>query len=162
MNQQNPLLVEWTAPFEVPPFDAIKPEHFGPAFDRAFAEHLREIDVIAADPAAPDFDNTIAALERGGKLLAKVCSVFYALAGAHTNDALLEIERDITPRLAAHSNRINMNGPLYARIMSLYERRASLGLDAEQARVLDRYRIMFQRAGAGADAKGRERLAEIG
>jgi len=162
MNQQNPLLADWAAPFEVPPFDAIKPEHFGPAFDRAFADHLREIDAIAADPEAPSFDNTIAALERGGKLLANVGSVFFALVGAHSNDALLEIEREIMPRLAAHSNRINMNGPLYARIMALHERRASLGLGAEQARVLDRYRIKFQRAGAGADETGRKRLAAIG
>src|SRR5262249_2770421 len=131
MNQQNPLLADWAAPFEVPPFDAIKPEHFGPAFDRAFADHLREIDAIAADPEAPSFGNSSAALERGGKLLANVGSVFFALVGAHSNDALLEIEREIMPRLAAHSNRINMNGPLYARIMALHERRASLGLGAE-------------------------------
>jgi len=162
MSHPNPLLADWAAPFEVPPFAAIKPEHFGPAFDQAFADHLREIDAIAADKAEPSFDNTVAALERSGKPLSRVCSVFYALTGAHTNDALLEIERDMSPRLAAHWNHINMDGALYARIKSLCERQATLGLTPEQARVLDRYRTTFQRAGAGADAKGRERLAEIG
>jgi peptidyl-dipeptidase Dcp len=158
----NPLLAEWTAPHEVPPFETITPEHFRPAFDHALTDHLREVDAIAADPAGPSLDNTVGALERSGKLLAKVSAVFYALTGAHSNDALLDIEREMSPRLAAHWNRINMNGALFARIMSLYERRSTLGLTAEQARVLDRYRITFQRAGAGADAAGRARLAAIG
>src|SRR5262249_13099457 len=81
---------------------------------------------------------------------------------AHTNEAVLDIEREISPRLAAHWNKINMNGALFARIMALYECRDTLDITAEQQRVLDRYRIGFQRAGPGGDAKGRKRLAEIG
>ncbi len=74
----NPLLRGWQTPFETPPFDEIKPEHFLPAFEQAFADHSAEIGAIVHDPAAPDFDNTITALERSGKLLSKVSAVFYA------------------------------------------------------------------------------------
>ena len=97
----NPLLADWTGPQGVPPFAAIVPAHFMPAFEQAFAAHNREIDAIAADPAAPTFDNTIVALERAGERLDRVSSVFHALAGAHTNDDLLAIEREISPRMAA-------------------------------------------------------------
>src|SRR5262245_7018130 len=100
-NSSNPLLAEWTAPHEVPPFTSITPEHFRPAFDRALADHLREVDAIAADAAEPSFDNTVAALERSGKLLVRISGVFYALTGADSNDALLDIEREMSPRLAA-------------------------------------------------------------
>jgi peptidyl-dipeptidase Dcp len=158
----NPLLSEWATAFGVPPFASITPEHFRPAFDRALDVHMGEIDAIAADRTEPTFDNTIAALERSGKPLARVAAVFYALAGAHTNDALLAIEREIAPRLAAHWDRIYMNGALYRRIEALHGRRDSLGLTGEQARVLTRYRIMFRRAGAGLDRTARARLAEIG
>src|SRR5580693_597270 len=87
----NPFFQEWTGPFGAPPFGRIAPAHFPPAFDRAFAAHDAEVAAIAADPAAPTFDNTIAALELGGRLLGRVTDVFRALASAHTNPALLEI-----------------------------------------------------------------------
>ena len=105
----NPLLAEWNAPFGVPPLGAIEPEHFAPAFEQALAEHRAEIDAIAADAAAPGFDNTVAALERSGRLLARVSSVFYVLAGAHTNEAIQAIERDMAPQLARHWNEIYLN-----------------------------------------------------
>src|SRR6266436_3333587 len=91
----NPFFEDWTGPFGVPPFARIAPAHFREAFERAFAAHDAEIAAIAADPAAPTFDNTIAALELSGRLLGRVTDVFRALAGAHTNPVLLEIERDI-------------------------------------------------------------------
>ncbi len=158
----NPLLAPWSGPHGVPPFASIAPEHFRPAFDRALAEHAAEIESIAADPAAPSFDTTVAALERSGRLLARVSAVFHALAGAHTNDALLAIEREMAPRLAAHWDAIHMNERLYARLAALDARRASLALSAEQERVLTRYLVTFRRAGAPLDATARARLAEIG
>src|ERR1700736_2953855 len=112
----NPFFQEWTGPFGAPPFGRIAPAHFGPAFERAFAAHDAEVAAIAADPAAPSFDNTIAALELSGRLLGRVTDVFRAPRGAHTNEALLRIERDIAPRRARHWDGILHNGPLFARI----------------------------------------------
>src|SRR6266576_231854 len=101
-NAENPLLTTWNAPFGVPPLYAIAPGHFQPAFERALAEHSAEIARIAADATVPSFENTIAALERSGKLLARVTNVFYVLAGAHTSEAIQAIERDLAPTLSRH------------------------------------------------------------
>src|SRR3984957_19606822 len=95
----NPLLKAWQTPFETPPFAEITPEHFMPAFERAFADHSAEIAAITSDPAAPDFTNTITALERSGKLLSKVSAVFYDLVSAHSNPALLEIDKEVSLRM---------------------------------------------------------------
>lgn len=158
----NPLLTDWTGPFGLPPFAALKPEHFPPAFAQGLASHRAEVEAIAADPAAPDFDNTVAAMERSGALLTRVSSVFFVLAGADTGDALQEVERDISPLLARHNNEIYLNEALFRRIDGLYRRREALGLTAEQQRVLERYHTHFVRAGAGLDADKKRRLAEIG
>ena len=119
-DRTNPLLGAWTGPFETPPFAAIRPEHFRPAFDRAMEENMAEIEEIAGNTEAASFDNTIAALERSGRALTQVSAVFHALAGAHTNDAILALEREMSPRLAAHRNRIQLHGGLYARIKALW------------------------------------------
>jgi peptidyl-dipeptidase Dcp len=158
---ENPLLPEASGPFRVPPFDRIKPEHFPPAFAHAFAAHAAEVAAIAADPSEPTFANTIVALERGGDALTRVGSVFHVLAGAHTNDAILEIERDLAPQEAKHWNRILMDENLFRRIDALQRRKDQLGLTAEEGRVLDRYHVMFTRAGAALDAAAKARLAEI-
>jgi peptidyl-dipeptidase Dcp len=158
---ENPLLPEASGPFRVPPFDRIKPEHFPPAFAHAFAAHAAEVAAIAADPSEPTFANTIVALERGGDALTRVGSVFHVLAGAHTNDAILEIERDLAPQEAKHWNRILMDENLFRRIEALQRRKDQLGLTAEEGRVLDRYHVMFTRAGAALDAAAKARLAEI-
>ncbi|MET0528412.1 MAG: peptidase M3, partial [Microvirga sp.] len=131
----NPLLVTWTTPQGAPPFATIAPAHFREAFDQAFAAHNGEIDAISGNPEPPTFDNTITAVERAGGVLDRVASVFYALAGAHTNDELLAIERELSPRMAAHSNRIRLNDALFARIEALWRARDDLTLTAEQARV---------------------------
>ena len=157
----NPFFETWTAAFEVPPFARIAPEHFMPAFERAFADNDAEIAAVTAQAEAPTFGNTIEALERSGKLLDRVSGVFFNLASADTNDALLAIEREIGPKLAAHSNRILQNDALFQRIDALYRARDTAGLTAEQRRVLDRYHKMYQRAGAGLDAATKARLAEI-
>ena len=157
----NPLLAEWTTPDEVPPFAHIRPEHFREAYDRALAEHVAEIAAITANPAAPSFDNTVAALERAGRSLARIDDVFHLLAGAHSNDALLEIEREMSPRMARHWNKINTDATLYGRVDALMRGVDALGLDAEGKRVLERYHTGFRRAGAGLDEAAKKRLAAI-
>ena len=158
---ENPLLTDWTGAFGLPPFGAIRPEHFRPAFDRALARHRAEIDAISANTAAPTFDNTIVALETSGRALERVANVFFLLAGADTGDAIEAVERDVSPLLARHSNALYLDRALYARIADLYARREGLGLNAEQARVLDRYHTRFVRAGGALDKQRQDRLAAI-
>jgi peptidyl-dipeptidase Dcp len=160
-NAENPLLSAWNAPFGAPPLDRIEPAHFQPAFEQALAEHSAEIATIAADTAAPSFENTVVALERSGKLLARVANVFYVLAGAHTSEAIQAIERDLAPTLSRHWNEIHLNEKLFVRLDALFASRESLGLTAEQARVLERYHAMYRRAGAGLDAAAKQRLKDI-
>jgi peptidyl-dipeptidase Dcp len=160
-DSQNPLLAHWTGTFELPPFAAIRPEHFRPAFDRALVKHRAEIDAIAENAAAPGFDNTIVALEKGGRELERVSSVFFVLTGADTSDEIEAIERDISPLLARHNNALYLNRALYSRISTLYAKREALGLDAEQARVLERYHTRFVRAGAALEKPTQDRLAAI-
>ncbi len=123
----NPLLSAWQTPFETPPFEQILPEHFLPAFDKAFGDHTAEIEAIKNDPAEPTFDNTIAALERSGKLLSKVSAVFYDLVGAHSNPELLKIDSEVALKQARHWNPITMDAALFARVSQA----ARQGGDAE-------------------------------
>ncbi|WP_319799074.1 M3 family metallopeptidase [Nitrobacter sp.] len=157
----NPLLQAWQTPFQTPPFGEFAPEHFLPAFEQAFADHAAEIAAITHDPSAPDFANTVTALERSGKLLAKVSAVFDGLVSAHSNPALLEIDKDVSLRMARHWNPIMMNAVLFGRIAQIHENRASLGLTAEQSRLVERIYIRFHRAGAGLDEAAKARMAEI-
>jgi peptidyl-dipeptidase Dcp len=158
---QNPLLATWSGEFELPPFAAIKAEHFRPAFDRALVEHRAEIDTIAQNGAEPSFENTIAALEKGGRELERVANVFFVLAGADTSDDIEAIEREVSPMLARHNNALYLNPALYSRIACLHGRRDSLGLSPEQARVLERYHTRFVRAGAALEKSAQDRLAAI-
>ena len=157
----NPLLSDWDTPFEAPPFDLIAPEHFNAAFDAALKAQRAEVDAIAADPAEPSFENTVEALERSGKALRRESSVFFNPTGAHTNEALEAIERSVAPLLAQHRSAIFLNDALFRRVADLKARQQSLGLDAEQSRVLDRYHTAFTRQGAGLPAQAKDRLAEI-
>src|ERR1700691_4085629 len=157
----NPLLTPWQTPFETPPFAEITPEHFLPAFEQAFADHSAEIAAITHDPATPDFANTVTALERSGKLLSKVSSVFYDLVLAHSNPALLEADKEVSLRMARHWNPIMMNAVLFGRIALLPHNRAALGLSGEQMRLLERTYTRFHRSGAGLDEAAKARMAEI-
>ncbi len=157
----NPFFAPWTTPDRVPAFDRVRPEHFGPAYARALAEHDAEIAAIAAAPEPPSFDNTVATLERSGEALARVEHVFQLLVGTDSNDALLEIERDLAPQLARHWNKIHTNAALFRRIDALMRQADTLGLDAEQKRVLERYHVTFRRAGAALNGAAKGRLAEI-
>ncbi|HKQ09644.1 MAG TPA: M3 family metallopeptidase, partial [Rhizomicrobium sp.] len=158
----NPFFEDWTAPFGAPPLDRIRPEHFAPAYDRALAEHSAEIGTIAENREAPSFENVVLALEKSGKLLTRLEGVFGNLTSAATNEALQAIELEMAPRLSAHWSAILMHPVLFARLDALYQRRASLDLDAESLRVLERYRLDFVRAGAQLNSEGRARLAAIG
>jgi peptidyl-dipeptidase Dcp len=159
--RMNPLLADWTTPFELPPFAEIETGHFGPALEAALAEARARIDAIAEDPAAPDFANTIEALERSSRTLDRVAAVFFNLTGAHTSDDLEALQREFSPKFAAHHSATVMNAKLFARIDDLYARKDALGLTAEQARVLELYQRMFVRAGAKLTGADRERLAAI-
>jgi len=159
--QENPLLIGWQTPYQAPPFDEIKPEHFLPAFERAFVDHAAEVAAITHDPATPDFANTVTALERSGRLLTKVSAVFYDLVSAHSNPAILEIDKEVSLRMARHWNPIMMNAVLFGRIAMLHDNRANLKLTPEQSRLLERTYIRFHRAGAGLDEEAKTRMAEI-
>ena len=161
-SEPNPFFETWTAAFEVPPFGRIAPGHFMPAFERAFAEHDAEIAAVTAQAEAPTLrQHDRARWSASGRLLERVAAVFFNLASADTNDALLAIEREIGPKLAAHNQRILQNDALFQRIDALHRARDTAGLTAEQKRVLDRYHKMYRRAGAGLDATTKKRLAEI-
>ncbi len=122
---QNPLLEDWTGPFDAPPFARIEAADFLPAFDAGFAAHKAEIAAIANNPAPPTFENTISAFERSGKLLGRLSAVFFNLAGADTSEAIEAIERDVAPRFAAHDAEIHLNDALFARIDTLWRQRVS-------------------------------------
>ncbi|MEJ0095742.1 MAG: M3 family metallopeptidase [Methylocella sp.] len=159
---KNPLLEPWTGPLKTPPFDRVTPEHFAPAFEAALKEARAEIDAIAADPTTPTFANTIEALERSGRALDRVSSVFFNLVGTDANEALEAIERNIAPVLSRHRSETFLNEALFARVARLYAERERLGLSAEQLRVLERYHLNFARNGAGLPPESKKRLAEIG
>ncbi len=158
---QNPLLAPWTGPFEAPPFKEITPRHFEEAFEVALARARAEVSAIAEDLSPPSFENTIGALERSGRDLGRVCSVFFNLAAADTNDALEALEQKIAPRLARYQSEIYLSGKLFQRIAALYAQRAGLGLSPEQMRVLDRYHTAFVRNGGALPEAAKARLAGI-
>ena len=157
----NPLLEPWTTPFEAPPFPAIRPEHFAPAFEVALKAHNAEIDAIAADPAAPTFANTIEAMERAGDTLDRVAGVFWNLSGSNTNDALQALEREWSPKFAAHHTGITTNAALFKRIDTLFAARDTLGLNAEQLRLLEKTHKAFVRSGAKLEGAARDRYKAL-
>jgi peptidyl-dipeptidase Dcp len=154
----NPFFKVSPLPFHYPQFDQIKDEHFAPAFAEGMAQHLKEIDAIANSAKAATFDNTIVAMERSGQLLARVSTTFGNLQGANTNDKLDAIDREMSPKLAAHNDAIFLNAKLYARVKALYDKRDKLGLDAEAKYLLERYNKDFVRAGAKLSAADKEKL----
>ncbi len=161
VTSNNPFFHQWNTRFGVPPYDAIKPAHFKPAYERAMEAHLAEIKAITDNKDAPTFANTIDALEKSGQMLGTVARVFSSLTASNTNDQLQKIQREMAPVMAAHSNAINLNADLFARIDALYAQRDNLKLSKEQARVLERYHTEFVRAGAKLEGKDRERMATV-
>lgn len=144
----NPLLAPSPLPFFAPEFDKIKVEHYQPAMEQGIAEHAAEIEKIANNPEAATFDNTIVAMEKSGSLLDRAASVFFNMTGTISNPEILKIQTAMSPKLAAHSDNINLNPALFARVKAIYDNRANLQLDAEATRLVEVYYERFVRAGA--------------
>lgn len=159
--QSNPLFVESTLPLQYPHFDKLKDEHFAPAFDAGMAQELQEVEAIANNPEPATFENTIVALEQSGKLLSNARRIFGNLNGTDTNDIRRKINSDYAPRFAAHRDAIVLNPKLFARIDALNKQRDALGLDAEGARLVERYHTAYVRAGAALSDADKARLKEI-
>jgi Zn-dependent oligopeptidases len=159
--QGNPFVVQSELPLQYPHFDRIKDEHFGPAFDAGMAEQLKEIEAIASNSEEPSFENTIIALENSGQVLNRARAVFFNLVGTDTNDARKAIQAEYSPKFAAHRDAIMLDGALFARIKALYEKRDSLGLDAEGVRLVERYYTDFVRSGANLSDTDKARLKEM-
>jgi len=157
----NPLLETWKTPFGLPPFDKIRAEHFAPAFAETMKEALAEIDAIANDKAPPTFANVLEALEKHGEALRRVNGVFQNLTSSNTSDALQAVERDMSPKLAAHSSAILLNTKLFERMDKVFEQRSSLKLNPEQSRLLERYHRRFVLSGANLNPEQKKRLAEV-
>jgi len=157
----NPFFEAWTAPFGLPPFGRIRPEHFPPAFERATMEESDEISLIARSRETPTFSNTVEALERSGRLLKRVGKVFFNLNASSTNAALEAIARDWAPKLAQHQMRIAHNAELFERIADLHARRVRLGLELDQLRLIERRYLDLVRSGALLPAEQKRRLSAI-
>jgi len=158
----NPLLAPWSGPFGgVPPFDKVKVPDLQPALEAGMAQQLEEIERIARDPAAPTFENTIAALERTGRTLDRVSTIYGIYGSTLNDDAVQAVEREMEPKLAAFRDQITQNKPLFARIEQVYESRADAKLTPEQERLTWVYYTNFVRSGAKLDAAGKKRVAEI-
>jgi peptidyl-dipeptidase Dcp len=159
---QNPLLSPWKGAYGgVPPFDAVKVEQFKPALEAAMAEQLAEIEKIAADPALPTFENTLAALERSGRTMDRVANIFGIYSGTMSTPEFQALEREMAPRLAAFGDQITQNAALFRRIAAVYDNRDKAGLTAEQKRLAWLHYTNFTRAGAKLDEAGKKRVAEI-
>jgi peptidyl-dipeptidase Dcp len=154
----NPFAAPSTLPFEYPAFDKIKNEDFAPAFAEGMRQQSVEIDAIADSKSAPTFDNTIIAMERSGQLLNRVSAVFSSLVGCNTNPTLDALDKDLAPKLAAHSDKIRLNAQLFKRIETLYAKRDKLHLDPESKYLLERYHTDFVRAGAKLSSADKEKL----
>jgi peptidyl-dipeptidase Dcp len=154
----NPFFMPSPLPFHMPQFDKIRNEDYAPAFSEGMKRQLTEVSAIANNFKPATFDNTIVALERSGQLLARVSAVFGNLSGTNTNDAMEAVERDLAPKLAAHSDAIMLNAKLFQRVKTLYDKRDKLGLDKESKYLLERYHTDFVRAGAQLSAADQEKL----
>jgi peptidyl-dipeptidase Dcp len=157
----NPLLQTWTAPHGLPPFESIHAVHIEPALRQAMAQHREELAAIAALGAAPTFDNTVAAMDRSGRLLSRVAATFYCLAASATNPELQAVQRNVAGPLAAHESAVYQDAALFGRIKLLFEKRQTLGLSSEQLRLLERTHLDFVRAGADLEPQPRERYAQV-
>lgn len=157
----NPFFQPYSTPYEVPPFDKIKNEHFKPAILEGIKRHEAEINAIANNTAAPTFENTILAMENAGELLANVNIVFSNLNGANTNEEMQKIAKEVSPNLAAHSDNIYLNEKLFARVKAIWDKKESLALNPEQAKILENLHKAFVRSGANLATADKEKLRKI-
>ena len=159
--EMNPFLKEYDTPYQIPPFEKIEFSHYEPAFEVGMKQHLSDIDSIAANKEQPTFENTIAELERSGKTLDKVSSVFFNLLGSNTSDEMDALAVKISPILSSHNDSILLNTDLFNRIKTLHEQKESLSLTTEQARLLDETYKRFVRSGANLSDSEMKRLVDI-
>ncbi len=157
----NPLLTPWQTPFGLPPYAQFEAQHFEPALRQAMAQNRDELAGLTAQTAPPDFDNTVAALDRCGSLLDRVMAVFYSLTASATSPALQAVQRTMAAPVAAHFSAVYTDHLLFQRVHELHERRAELALTPEQLRMLERQHLDFVRAGAELAAPDRQRYAQI-
>jgi peptidyl-dipeptidase Dcp len=157
----NPLLQTWTAPFGLPPFDALQPAHFEPALREGLRLQREELQLIATQADPPSFDNTLAAFDRSGALLQRVAAVFYNLTSSATSPALQAVQRAMAAPMAAHGSAVYMDQGLFARVDALHARRAELGLTPEALRLIERVHLDFVRAGARMAPASRARYAQV-
>lgn len=148
-------------PFKAPDFTKISDDDYVPAFEQGMAIHKAEVQAIIDNPAAPTFENTIVALEKSGRMLSRTARVFYMLAGANTTDRIDAINREISPKLSAHSSSITLDPKLFARVKAVYDKRASLSLDPESAKLLEKTYEDMVKAGAELSDAERQRVKEI-
>ena len=160
-DSSNPFLNAYNTPFNVPPFDKIKPGHFVPAFEKGMNDARTELDKIVNNRKEPTFENTIEAYDNIGKLLRDVTAVFTELCGSNTNDSLQKIEVDITPKLAGFKDEIRLNPALFKRIKSVYENKEKFKLDPDQEFLLENLYKEFVRFGANLSPDDQEKLKKI-
>ncbi|MBW7992834.1 MAG: M3 family metallopeptidase, partial [Planctomycetes bacterium] len=158
---ENLLLQEWDTPFQTPPFNEIKDEHFMPAFLETMEVEKSEVEAIVNNEEEPTFKNTIEALEKSGELLDRVSRVFGCLNGANTNDELQNISKEVAPLRAKHDDDINLNEKLFAKIKQIYDKKESLGLTPEQNTLLENYFLGFVRSGANLNDEDKGKLRNI-
>ncbi len=158
---KNVLLSEFDTPYQAPPFDKIGPAFYGPAYQKALAEHDAELAQITDNPAAPTFENTVAALDRSGVLLDRVRNIFSNMNSAMTDDRMQKIAKDMAPVLSKHKDDILMNAKLFARIKTVFDQKESLELDTEQSKLLEEYYKDFVRGGANLPAEQKEKLQKL-
>ena len=158
---ENPFAHPSTLPYRLPPFDRVQNAHYRPAFEQGMHEQRAEVQQIIQDPAAPDFQNTLVALERSGQMLSRVAAVFFNLNASNTDPQMQAIDSEIAPKLQAHEDAIFLDPELFARVDAVYSRRASLRLDSESLQLLERYHIEFVRAGARLSDTDKSRLRDI-
>ena len=161
MTNANPFAQRSALDYELPLFALIKEEHYLPAFYEGCTQQLAEVQAILDTPGAATFENTIVALEKSGQMLMRTLLVFFNKSSSDTNDAMDKIEEEMAPKLAAHQDAINLNPALYARIKSLYDNRESIGLNTEDAWLLERYYKDLIHAGAHLSESQRDRLKEL-
>ncbi len=157
----NPLLDDWTGPFALPPFDRIRDDDFAPAFDAALAEARAAIAAIKGNAEAPTFANTVAAMELAEAKLDRVGGVFHNLVSSDATPAREALQRDLAPRMAAFSTEVLTDPALWGRVRDIWDRRETIGLTAEEMRVVTLYRQMFARAGADLTGAARDRMAAV-
>ncbi|MCI0494013.1 M3 family metallopeptidase [candidate division KSB1 bacterium] len=158
---QNPFFTEWKTPFETPPFDQIKEDHYMPAFEEGMKQHQQEIETIVGRTETPTFENTVVALDNSGALLTKVSNVFFNMTSANTNDSLQSIHIRLAPMLSKHQDDILLNAQLFQKIKNVHQQKDQLGLNSEQNMLLDKYYKDFVRGGADLDEGKKAELRKI-